>query len=80
MDQALYMAAPDGDTSATDWRLLDKFVASQLFNHGDTNQKDSASYSNPAVQVFQAENKHEEDLDYASTTAGSSRGEVHLWK
>ncbi|KAM0888029.1 hypothetical protein ACQ4PT_028622 [Festuca glaucescens] len=80
MDQALYMAATNGDTSATDWRLLDNFVASQLFNHGDTNPKDLDSYSNPAVQVFQAENKHEEALDYASTTAGSSRGEAHLWK
>jgi hypothetical protein len=80
VDQALYMAATDGDTSATDWRLLDKFVASQMFSHGDTNPKETASYSNPMVQVFQAENKHEEALDYPSASAGSSRSEAHLWK
>lgn len=71
MDQSLYMAAA-GDTSATDWRLLDKFVASQLFSHGDTNPKE---------QLFQVENKHEDALDYASTSAGGSGGgESRLWK
>ena len=51
--------------------MLDKFVASQLFNHGDGTAKE-ACYPNPA-QAFQAENKQpEEALDYASTF-------VHRW-
>uniref|UniRef100_A0A453P692 NAC domain-containing protein n=1 Tax=Aegilops tauschii subsp. strangulata TaxID=200361 RepID=A0A453P692_AEGTS len=74
MDHALYT----GESSATDWRYLDKFVASQLFSHDGTNPKEQATHSNAAVQVFQAENKHEEALDYASTSAGG--GSAHLWK
>jgi hypothetical protein len=51
--------------------VLHKFVASQLFNHGDGTAKE-ACYPNPA-QAFQAENKQpEEALDYASTF-------VHRW-
>ncbi|XP_062219779.1 NAC domain-containing protein 7-like [Phragmites australis] len=74
--EAAYMIA--GDDSVTDWRVLDKFVASQLFSHGEGTQKES-SYFNPA-QVFQAENnKQEEALDYASTSA-SGGGEADLWK
>ncbi|KAL6652317.1 hypothetical protein ACP70R_011242 [Stipagrostis hirtigluma subsp. patula] len=66
-----------GDASGTDWRALDKFVASQLSN-GDTTPKES-SYSNP-VQVFQqAEEKEEGTLDYVSTSA-SCGGENDMWK
>jgi hypothetical protein len=76
MDPA-YMAA--GDDSVTDWRVLDKFFASQLFSHGDGTPKE-AGYSNPA-QVFQAENKQPEEAlaDYASTS-GNGGGEADLWK
>lgn len=74
MEAAAYM-----DDSVTDWRLLDKFVASQLFSHGDGTAKE-AGYSNPA-QAFQAdENKQPEAaLDYASTSA-SGAGEANMWK
>jgi len=73
MEAAAYM-----DDSVTDWRVLDKFVASQLFSHGDGTAKE-AGYSSPA-QVFQAENKQpEEALDYASTSA-SGGGEANMWK
>ncbi|CAD6243258.1 unnamed protein product [Miscanthus lutarioriparius] len=73
MMEAAYM-----DDSVTDWRVLDKFVASQLFSHGDGTAKE-AGYSNPA-QAFQAENKQpEEALDYASTSA-SAGGEANMWK
>ncbi|OEL14334.1 NAC domain-containing protein 7 [Dichanthelium oligosanthes] len=75
--ESAYMVAGDDD-SVTDWRVLDKFVASQLFSHGDGTPKE-AGYSNPA-QVFQAENKQpQEVLDYASTSA-SGGGEADLWK
>uniref|UniRef100_J3LF90 NAC domain-containing protein n=1 Tax=Oryza brachyantha TaxID=4533 RepID=J3LF90_ORYBR len=72
--EAVYMAGAGVDASVTDWRLLDKFVASQLLSK-------ESSYSYPA-QVFQAAdgNKHEETLDYASTSAGSGGGEAVLWK
>ena len=73
MEAAAYM-----DDSVTDWRVLDKFVASQLFSHGDGTAKE-AGYSSPA-QVFQVENKQpEEALDYASTSA-SGGGEANMWK
>ena len=73
MMEAAYM-----DDSVTDWRVLDKFVASQLFSHGDGTAKE-AGYPSPA-QVFQAENKQpEEALDYASTSA-SAGGEANMWK
>uniref|UniRef100_A0A0D9VIU6 NAC domain-containing protein n=1 Tax=Leersia perrieri TaxID=77586 RepID=A0A0D9VIU6_9ORYZ len=76
--EAVYMAGAGVgvgvDASVTDWRLLDKFVASQLLSK-------ESSYSHPA-QVFQAADggKHEEALDYASTSAGSGGGEADLWK
>ncbi|KAL6633886.1 hypothetical protein ACP70R_026557 [Stipagrostis hirtigluma subsp. patula] len=74
--EAAYIAAVDD--SVTDWRVLDKFVASQLLSHGDGSRKES-SYSNP-VQPFQADNtKQQEALDYASTSA-SGGGEADLWK
>ncbi|XP_062224854.1 NAC domain-containing protein 7-like [Phragmites australis] len=74
--EPVYLRA--GDASGTNWRALDKFVASQL-SHGDTTLKESASYPNP-VQVFQqAEEKEEEALDYVSTSA-SCGGENNLWK
>ena len=76
--EAAYMAAAGDDDSVTDWRVLDKFVASQLFSHGDGTTKEAA-YSNPA-QVFHAGNKQrEEALDYASTSANGG-SEADLWK
>uniref|UniRef100_A0A0E0K2Y3 NAC domain-containing protein n=1 Tax=Oryza punctata TaxID=4537 RepID=A0A0E0K2Y3_ORYPU len=76
--EAVYMASAGVgvDASITDWRLLDKFVASQLLS-----KESMSSYSHPA-QVFQAADggKHEEALDYASTSAGSGGGEADLWK
>nr|CAB3450501.1 unnamed protein product [Digitaria exilis] len=74
-----YVAA--GDDDVTDWRVLDKFVASQLFSHGDGIPKEAPGCSNPA-QVFQAESKQTQEgqaLDYASTSA-SGGGEADLWK
>ncbi|KAL6911721.1 hypothetical protein ACP4OV_000526 [Aristida adscensionis] len=74
---AAYLAGA-GDDAATDWRVLDKFVASQLFSHGDGNAKEP-NYSNP-VQAFQADNtKQQETLNYDSTSA-SGGGEADLWK
>jgi hypothetical protein len=71
--EAAYM-----DDSVTDWRVLDKFVASQLFSHGDGTAKE-AGYPSPAP-AFQAENKQPEGaLDYASTSA-SGGGEASMWK
>lgn len=80
MDPAAYMtAAGDDDDSVTDWRLLDKFVASQLFSHGDGAQKE-AGCSSPA-QLFHAEHKQpQEALDYASTSANGGDCEADLWK
>lgn len=72
MMEAAYM-----DDSVTDWRVLDKFVASQFFSHGDGSAKE-AGYSNTA-QVFQAESKQPEALDYASTSA-SGGGDANMWK
>jgi len=80
--EAAYMAAAGDDDSVTDWRVLDKFVASQLFSHGDGTTKEAA-YSNPA-QVFQAgrNKQREEALDYASTSANGGGGgsEADMWK
>jgi hypothetical protein len=50
--------------SAAEWRDLDKFMASQL-SHGGSTPKE--------------EGKHEETLDYVSTSA-SCGGENDLWK
>lgn len=65
------------DASATEWRDLDKFMASQLSHDGST-PKESSSYANPGLS-FQAEGKHEEALDYVSASA-SSGGNNGLWK
>jgi hypothetical protein len=75
--EAAYM----DDDSVTDWRVLDKFVASQLFSHGDGMAKEDG-YPNPGQALFQAENKQpEEALDYASTSAsGGGGGEANMWK
>jgi len=73
---------PAGDASGTDWRALDRFVASQFVSHGDTDTTPKgSSYSDPAVQVFhqQAEEKEEEALEYVSTSA-SCGGDNDLWK
>ncbi|KAL5207909.1 hypothetical protein ABZP36_032344 [Zizania latifolia] len=71
--EAVYMAGAGFDASVTDWKLLDKFVASQLLSK-------ESPYSNPA-HVFQAaDGQHEEALDYASTSVGSGGGEADLWK
>lgn len=75
--EPLYVTA--GDVSGTDWRALDKFVASQLISHGDTTPKESAScYSIPA-QVFQQAEEKEEASDYVSTSV-SCGGDNDLWK
>ncbi|KAM0834481.1 hypothetical protein ACQ4PT_063567 [Festuca glaucescens] len=63
--------------SSAEWRDLDKFMASQL-SHGASTPKESSSYSNP-VQEFQVEGKHEEALDYVSTSATCGK-ENDLWK
>ncbi|KAM0828522.1 hypothetical protein ACQ4PT_067490 [Festuca glaucescens] len=63
--------------SSAEWRDLDKFMASQVSHDGST-PKESSSYSNP-VQEFQVEEKHEEALDYVSTSA-TCEGENDLWK
>ncbi|TVU15050.1 hypothetical protein EJB05_38552 [Eragrostis curvula] len=73
--EQVYMTA--GDASGTDWKALDKFVASQL-SHLNATPKESASYSNP-VQVFQQSEEKEEAFDYVSTSA-SCGGENDLWK
>ncbi|BAS80004.1 NAC domain-containing protein 7 [Oryza sativa Japonica Group] len=79
--EAVYMAGAGVgigvDASVTDWRLLDKFVASQLLS-----KESMSSYGSHPAQVFQAADggKHEEALDYASTSAGSGGGEADLWK
>lgn len=75
MTEAAYM----DDDSVTDWRVLDKFVASQLFSHDDGTTRE-AGYPNSA-QAFQAENKQpKEALDYASTSASGGGGEANMWK
>ncbi|CAN6245308.1 unnamed protein product [Urochloa humidicola] len=87
MDPAAYIAVAGGggdedDESVTDWRVLDKFFASQLFSHSDGGgAPKEAGYSNSdPAQVFQAENKQtQEALDYASTSANGG-GEAGLWK
>jgi hypothetical protein len=78
MKTAAYMAAVDD--SATDWRVLDKFVAFQLFSHGDGTSSKEPGYSNhvPAFQLAES-SKREETLDYASTSA-SGGGQADLWK
>jgi hypothetical protein len=72
--EPLYLTARN--VSGTDWRALDKFVASQLSN--DTTLKESTSYSNP-TQVFQQSEEKEEALDYVSTSA-SCGGDNDFWK
>lgn len=75
--EPLYPTAA-GDVLGTDWRALDKFMASQLSND-DTTPKKSASYSNNPAQVFQQSEEKEEALDYVSTSA-SCGGDNDLWK
>ncbi|CAN6279353.1 unnamed protein product [Urochloa humidicola] len=87
LDPAAYMAAAgDEDEEVTDWRLLDKFVASQLFSHGDGGgaAPKEAGYSNsdPVAQVlFQAENKQAQvALDYGASTSANGGEAGCLWK
>ncbi|KAJ1280169.1 hypothetical protein BS78_04G211000 [Paspalum vaginatum] len=77
--EAAYMAA--GEDSVTDWRVLDKFVASQLFSHIDATAKEAGYSSNPAGAFQAAQDKQpaQEALDYASTSA-SGGGEADMWK
>uniref|UniRef100_A0A0D9W7L8 NAC domain-containing protein n=1 Tax=Leersia perrieri TaxID=77586 RepID=A0A0D9W7L8_9ORYZ len=65
------------DASASDWRDLDKLVASQFGGHGGSTPKETG-YSSQ-IQVFQVEGKQEDTLDYVSTSA-SCGGEDDLWK
>ncbi|CAL4967988.1 unnamed protein product [Urochloa decumbens] len=83
MDPAAYMASAAGDDSVTDWRVLDNFVASQLFSHGDGDgAPKEAGYTDPAAQVFRAEHKQpgEAALDYAASTSANGGGKAGLWK
>lgn len=75
-----------GDDQVTDWRVLDKFVASQL-SHVDA-AKETANYTNPAAfQVDEelnilgnAESKRpsQHHQEYASTSTSSCP--IELWK
>lgn len=57
-------------SAAADWRDLDKFMASQLISHGESN----------LAKAFQVEQgKQEEALDYVSTSASGGGGN-DLWK
>ncbi|KAJ4759523.1 hypothetical protein LUZ62_069898 [Rhynchospora pubera] len=59
----------------TDWRALDKFVASQLSHDNGANKENSCSETTPA---FHAKEKHEGALDYASTS--TSCGQNDSWE
>ncbi|XP_042503905.1 NAC domain-containing protein 7-like isoform X2 [Macadamia integrifolia] len=69
----------------TDWRVLDKFVASQL-SHEDVSKE--TNYSNGTTNIFNVSdhmnilvrqsNKQEVASDYASTSTSS--GQIDLWK
>ncbi|CAL9146182.1 unnamed protein product [Musa acuminata subsp. burmannicoides] len=60
---------------ATDWRVLDKFVASQL-SHGDICRELNCSSSGSDFQVSQ---KLEANVEHASAS-NSSGGQTELWK
>ncbi|KAJ6714622.1 putative proteinC DOMAIN-CONTAINING PROTEIN 82-RELATED [Salix viminalis] len=70
----------------TDWRVLDKFVASQLASHEDAS-KGTSNFSNTAtfnaaeqMNVFANESKGSEIAqEYASTSTSSCQID-HLWK
>lgn len=76
------------DQSVTDWRVLDKFVASQL-SHEDV-LKQNHDYSNEAANVFHSDdhsnivlirnlNKQEMASDQNASTSTSSC-QIDLWK
>ncbi|RRT45396.1 hypothetical protein B296_00034884 [Ensete ventricosum] len=60
---------------ATDWRVLDKFVASQL-SHGDICRELNCSSSG---SDFQVSHKLEANVEHASAS-NSSGGQTELWK
>ncbi|KAF3322399.1 NAC domain-containing protein 7-like protein [Carex littledalei] len=59
----------------TDWRVLDKFVASQLSHENGANKEHSCSENTP---IFQTEEKQEGAVDYASTS--TSCGQNDSWE
>lgn len=74
----------------TDWRVLDKFVASQLSHDQDASKETSTNYSNAAHHVFHVaehmnllandQSKRPEIVqDYASTSTSASCP-IDLWK
>ncbi|XP_073101964.1 NAC domain-containing protein 7-like [Elaeis guineensis] len=78
--QIISLYNPSGGTDqsveqVTDWRVLDKFVASQL-SHDDHVSKEP-NYSNSA-QGFHVSDKQEATIAYASTSTSS--GQINLWK
>jgi hypothetical protein len=69
------MAQEESAQNLTDWRALDKFVASQLSHENGANKEHSCSETTPG---FQAEEKQEGALDYASTS--TSCGQNDSWE
>lgn len=65
----------DSAQNLTDWRVLDKFVASQLSNENGANKEHSCSENTP---IFQTEEKQEGAVDYASTS--TSCGQNDSWE
>ncbi|XP_050221416.1 NAC domain-containing protein 7-like [Mercurialis annua] len=73
------------DQVATDWRVLDKFVASQLSQEDVTKENNSNNnYSNAANSIFHSSDqasllaKQETGPENASTSTSSCQ--IHLWK
>ncbi|XP_072973646.1 NAC domain-containing protein 7-like [Typha angustifolia] len=67
--------AAQSEDQVTDWRVLDKFVASQL-SHDDVSQE--KDYSDP-TDAFQVSEKQQEVIaDYASASTSSSQ--IDQWK
>lgn len=74
---SIYNCSGSNDLSVeqvTDWRVLDKFVASQL-SHDDVSKEPNYSSS---AQVFQVSDKEKAPVEYASTSTSS--GQIDLWK
>ncbi|XP_029120187.1 NAC domain-containing protein 7 [Elaeis guineensis] len=74
---SIYNCSGSNDLSVeqvTDWRVLDKFVASQL-SHDDVSKEPNNSNS---AQVFQVSDKEKAPVEYASTSTSS--GQINLWK
>ncbi|KAJ3680372.1 hypothetical protein LUZ60_016650 [Juncus effusus] len=70
-----YIATEESSQNVTDWRVLDKFVASQLSHDNGAIKEPSCSGT---AHVFQIEDKQEALLDYASTS--TSGGQNDPWE